>query len=130
VIPLAGLALAAAAVEVTTMLPYLAAVGLLTTAALAVGDLALVMAGYCLVMIAPALLLLVLRLVAGRRLTPLLTRFSDWLARSNALAWIVGIVGFLLARPCPPRTDRLTRLIRADAGLRRGGRDGGRPGRR
>jgi hypothetical protein len=56
------------------------------------------MAGYCLVMIVPALLLLVARLAAGRRLIPVLTRLSDWMVRSNTVAWIVGIVGFLLAR--------------------------------
>ncbi len=100
---LAGLALAAAAAEVTTMLPYLAAIGLLTTANLAAGPIALVMAGYCLLMILPALLLLTLRLTAGDHLTPLLTRISTWMANSNALSWIVGIVGFLLARDAAVR---------------------------
>ncbi|XVU30194.1 GAP family protein [Actinoplanes sp. CA-054009] len=95
---LAGLALAAAAAEVTTMLPYLAAIGLLTGADLGPGVIAVVMAAYCLIMILPALLLLGARLAAGDRLTPLLTQVGDRLARSNALAWIVGIVGFLLAR--------------------------------
>jgi len=95
---LAGLALMAAAVEVTTMLPYLAAIGMVTTAALPAAHIVLVMAGYCLVMIAPALLLLVARLTAGRHLIPMLTRLSDWMVRSNTMAWIVGIVGFLLAR--------------------------------
>lgn len=95
---LAGLALAAAAAEVTTMLPYLAAIGLLTTEQLGAGTVALVMAGYCLVMIVPALLLTALRLTLGDRLQPLLTRIGDWMATSNALSWVVGIVGFLLAR--------------------------------
>ncbi|MEV6491306.1 GAP family protein [Actinoplanes sp. NPDC051633] len=100
---LAGLALAAAAAEVTTMLPYLAAIGLLTTSKLAAGPIVLVMAGYCLLMILPALLLLTARLTAGDRITPLLTRVGDWLARSNALSWVVGIVGFLLARDAAVR---------------------------
>jgi hypothetical protein len=100
---LAGLALAAAGAEVTTMLPYLAAIGLLTTAELAAGPIALVMAGYCLLMIVPALVLLGGRLAAGDRITPLLTRIGDWMARSNALSWIVGIVGFLLARDAAVR---------------------------
>ena len=99
----AGLALAAAAAEVTTMLPYLAAIGLLTTAQLSPGAIVLTMTGYCLLMIVPALLLLTIRLAAGDRVTPLLTRAGDWLARSNALAWIVGIVGFLLARDAAAR---------------------------
>jgi hypothetical protein len=100
---LAGLALAAAAAEVTTMLPYLAAIGLLTTSELAAGPIALVMAGYCLLMILPALFLLAVRLTAGDRVTPQLTRVGDWMARSNALSWIVGIVGFLLARDAAVR---------------------------
>jgi hypothetical protein len=100
---LAGLALAAAAAEVTTMLPYLAAIGLLTTAELAAGPVTLVMAGYCLLMVVPALLLLAVRLSAGDSVTPLLTRIGDWMARSNALSWIVGIVGFLLARDAAVR---------------------------
>lgn len=100
---LAALALAAAAAEVTTMLPYLAAIGLLTNAGLAPAPIALVMAGYCLLMIAPALLLLTIRLTAGDRITPLLKRVDDWLTQSNALAWVVGIVGFLLARDAAAR---------------------------
>lgn len=95
---LAGLALAAAAAEVTTMLPYIAAIGLLTTAELPAAQVALVMAGYCLLMIVPALALLAVRLVSGTRIEPLLRKVSDWMANSNALSWIVGIVGFLLAR--------------------------------
>lgn len=94
----AGLALVAAAAEVTTMLPYLGAIGLLTASALPPPSIALVMAGYCLLMIVPALVLLAARLAAGGHVLPLLTRISDWMTRSNALAWIVGIVGFLLAR--------------------------------
>jgi hypothetical protein len=94
---LAGLALAAAAAEVTTMLPYLAAIGLLTTADLPGAQVALVMAGYCVLMIVPAVALLGLRLAGGEWVTKPLTRFSDWLAGSNTLSWIVGIVGFLLA---------------------------------
>lgn len=100
---LAGLALAAAAAEVTTMLPYLAAIGLITTADLAVGTVALVMAGYCLLMIVPALVLTVVRMAAGDRLTPLLTVIGTKLANSNALSWVVGIVGFLLARDAAAR---------------------------
>jgi hypothetical protein len=105
--PLAGLALTAAAAEVSTMLPYLAAIGLLTTAALPAPTVVLVMAGYCVVMILPALVLLAVRLASGRRIVPVLTRLSDWMARSNALAWIVGIVGFLLARDAAVRLGLL-----------------------
>lgn len=102
---LAGLALTAAAAEVTTMLPYLAAIGMVTTAALPAAHIALLMAGYCLVMIIPALVLLIARLAAGQHVIPLLTRLSDWMVRSNAVAWIIGIVGFLLARDAAFRLD-------------------------
>lgn len=87
------------------MLPYLAAIGLITTAALPVAETAVVMAAYCAVMIAPALVLLVLRLTTGKRIEPLLTRVSDWMSSSNTLSWIVGIVGFLLARDAAVRLD-------------------------
>lgn len=95
---LVGLALTATVVELGSMLPYLAAVGLVATADLAAGEVALVMAGYCLVMITPALVLLGLRVGLGHRIEPVLQRISSWLTSSNALAWAVGIVGFLLAR--------------------------------
>jgi len=104
---LVGLALTATLLEVGTMLPYLAAIGLITTAELPMAQRVLVLAGYCLVMILPALALLGLRLVAGQRIEPLLTRISDWMTKSDALAWIVGIVGFLLARDAAVRLDLL-----------------------
>ncbi|GLW28266.1 GAP family protein [Actinoplanes regularis] len=94
---IARLALVAAAAEVTTMLPYLAAIGLLTTATLPAGRLTLAMAGYCLLMIVPALLLLAARLAAGDRVAKPLTRFNDWFVNSNSASWIVGVIGFLLA---------------------------------
>jgi hypothetical protein len=80
------------------MLPYLAAIGLLTTSGLPAAQVTLVMAGYCLLMLVPALVLLAVRLGAGQHIVPVLTRFGDWMARGSTLAWIVGIVGFLLGR--------------------------------
>lgn len=97
---LIGVALVAGALELATMVPYLGAVGLLTAAP--VDDAARVgmLAAYCLVMIAPALVLLVLRIAARRLVEPALARFGAWLERTGAenTAWILGIVGFLLAR--------------------------------
>jgi hypothetical protein len=104
-LPLAGLALTAAAVEVGSMLPYIAAIGLITAAALPVATIGVTLAGYCLLMIAPALVLLATRLAAGKRLDPVLTRVSAWMSDSETIAWIVGIVGFLLAR------DAATKLM-------------------
>jgi hypothetical protein len=99
VLPLAGLALGAAALEVATMLPYLAAIGLITTSDLATAPSIGVLAAYCVVMIAPALLLLLARLVAARAVDPLLRRLEGWLTRNAAemTSWVLGIVGVLLA---------------------------------
>ena len=102
---LIGLALTATLLEVGTMLPYLAAIGLVSTAELPMAQRVTVLGGYCLVMILPALVLLGLRLTAGHRIEPLLTRISDWMTSSDMLAWIVGIVGFLLARDAIVRLD-------------------------
>ncbi|CAN5573927.1 hypothetical protein BH10ACT7_BH10ACT7_31600 [soil metagenome] len=94
------LALGAGVLEIATMFPYLGAIGLITAAALPVATNAGLLALYCLVMITPALVLLVVRIVARRTVEPALLRFSNWLQRTagETTAWIVAIVGFLLAR--------------------------------
>lgn len=91
--------LGAALVEVASMLPFLAAVGIITAADLAPGVSALVVLGYALVMVAPALLLLALRLALGDRVEAPLARLSAWLDRHTAGAtyWVLAIVGLLLA---------------------------------
>lgn len=98
-VALVGLAIAAAGIETASMLPYLSAIGLLTASDLALAPGIAVLAGYCLVMILPALVLLVLRLVAYRWVRGLLERLEAWMSRSAAsmTAWIVGILGVLLA---------------------------------
>ncbi|WP_308798257.1 GAP family protein [Agromyces silvae] len=95
-----GLALGAGVVELATMLPYLGAVGMITAAGLPAEIWVGVLAAYCAVMIAPALLLLAGRVLARRLVEPPLRRLAGWLERTSAenTAWIVGIVGFLLAR--------------------------------
>lgn len=107
------LALTAATLEVATMLPYLGAIGLLTTSDLATGTSLLILAGYCVVMILPALVLLVGRIVAARAVEPLLRRVSTWMETKGgeATAWIVGIVGFLVARDALVRTGLLDRFV-------------------
>lgn len=94
------LALAAGLVEAATMLPYLGAIGLITASGLPAATWWWVLAAYCLVMIVPALLLLGLRVAARRLVEPMLARFAAWLQKNSAenTAWIVGIVGFLIAR--------------------------------
>jgi hypothetical protein len=99
VLPLMGLALGAVALEVGTMLPYLAAIGLLTTSDVGWPATGAILAAYCVVMIAPALLLLLGRLVAARAVDPLLRRLDAWLTRNatDMTGWVLGILGVLLA---------------------------------
>ena len=98
-LPLVGLALGAAAVEVGSMLPYLAAIGLLTTSDVAWPASAGVLAAYCVVMVAPALVLLGGRVVAARAVDPVLRRLDRWLTKNAAemTGWVLGILGVLLA---------------------------------
>ncbi|MGY1714332.1 GAP family protein [Geodermatophilus sp. SYSU D01106] len=107
---LVGLALGAGLLELATMLPYLAAIGLLGGSGLSPVLQGGVLAGYCLVMVLPALLLLALRLLAARQVEPLLARVGSWLERTGAetTAWVVGIAGFLLARDAIGRLPALT----------------------
>ncbi|MGF1647858.1 MAG: GAP family protein [Kineosporiaceae bacterium] len=107
---LVGLALVAAALEIATMLPYLGALGLVGTSDLAWPGRVAVLAGYCLVMVVPALVLTAARVVAGARVEAPLQRLAGWLQRTSGetLAWIVGIVGFLLARDAVVRLPELT----------------------
>src|SRR5699024_714265 len=57
-----GLALTAVAIEAASMLPYLAGFGIITTQGPGWPGSVLLLVGYCIVMIAPALVLLTLRL--------------------------------------------------------------------
>ncbi|MBO0608524.1 GAP family protein [Myceligenerans salitolerans] len=92
-------ALGAGLVEAASMLPYLAAIGILTANGIGVVAGALVLVAYCAVMVAPALLLLALRVGAARAIEPALGRINEWFGRRSGdlLAWTLGIVGFLLA---------------------------------
>lgn len=110
VVALMALALTAAAIEVASMLPYLAGIALISTSGVGWPDSALLIAGYCVVMVLPALLLLTGRLVAAQAIEPLLKRLGDWLARhaAESTAWIVGIIGFLLARDAATRLGIFT----------------------
>ncbi|SHG79443.1 GAP family protein [Streptoalloteichus hindustanus] len=96
---LVGLALLAGLAEVATMLPYLGAIGMMTTSNLGAALVATLLAGYCLVMVAPAGALLTARVVSQARVEPILQRLNDWISSKGASAtsWIVGIAGFLIA---------------------------------
>ncbi|WP_416901866.1 GAP family protein [Micromonospora echinospora] len=97
---LAGLAVLAALAEVATMLPYLAAIGLLGGSDAGGVTSVAVLAGYCLVMVVPAMLLLVARVARPARVEPMLVRLNRWVSEkaAGATGWVLGIAGFLLAR--------------------------------
>ena len=82
------------------MLPYLAAIGMLSTSPLPMTGRAVVLVGYCLLMIAPALVLLALRLGVGERIEPTLRRLAAWMERQSGetVAWILAIMGVLILR--------------------------------
>ncbi|MFI7615275.1 GAP family protein [Nonomuraea terrae] len=94
------LGLTAGVVEVATMVPYLAAIGLMTTSGLTAAQWLPVLAAYVLVMVLPILVIMGVRAAAGKRLEPRLERLRDWLTRHSvsAAGWALAIVGFLLAR--------------------------------
>jgi len=97
---LVTLAVIAALAEVATMLPYLAAMAILSTTDLSLPVMIGLLAAYCAVMVVPALLLLAARMVSDTHIRPLLLKFDAWISRhgETAVGWILGIVGFLVAR--------------------------------
>ncbi len=113
---LVALALTAAVLEVATMLPYLAATGIIGSSSLTLPARVGVLTAYCVVMVLPALVLLAGRLVAHRAVEPLLVRISAWMERNGAetTSWIVGIVGFLVAADA---LDRLSDSVTFMGGL-------------
>src|SRR3546814_20906077 len=58
-----------------------------------------ILAGYCLIMAVPAVLLLCGRVVAGNRLDKPLRRVDSLMSRygDSAMGWVFGIAGFYLA---------------------------------
>ena len=95
-----AVALGAGLVEIATMLPYLVAMGMLAEAPLDAPVRIAGLAAYCAVMILPAIVLLVLRIVAAPLVERPLARLAAWMERTSRenTAWIIGIVGFLVAR--------------------------------
>lgn len=93
-----GVGLLAALLEVGSMLPFLAGVGIISSADLTVAGEAATVAAYVLVMVLPAMLLLGARLLAGRRVEAPLARLSAWMDRhsGNAGYWAAVIVGVVL----------------------------------
>lgn len=95
-----AVAVAAVLVEVATMLPYIVAMTMLADAGIDTPLRVLSLVGYCALMILPAVVLLVLHLVAAPLVQRPLERFAAWMERTGAenTAWIIGIIGFLIAR--------------------------------
>lgn len=91
-------ALTAAFIEAASMIPYLAAIGFLTTSELSLLGRSVVLFGYCLVMITPALLLLVARLSLHGYVSPILANLEALLSRiaNEAMAWVIFGVGLYL----------------------------------
>lgn len=92
--------LLAALVEAASMLPFLAGVGIISSAELPIAGEVVTVAAYVLVMVLPALLLLGARLLAGRRLDAPLARLSGWMDRhaGGAVYWAAAIVGLVLVQ--------------------------------
>lgn len=103
----AMLAIAAGALELAGMLPFLAAVGLITRAGLEPAFAGAILAGYVLIMMLPAVALLTIRTIAGDRISQPLRRLEQWLSRhSDALiATVLMVVGGLLAADAAIRLD-------------------------
>ncbi|MQA97054.1 MAG: hypothetical protein GEV11_21310 [Streptosporangiales bacterium] len=95
-----ALGMTATAVEAATMLPYLGALGLMTAAGLSAAQWLPLLAGYVVIMIVPALLLIAVRMLAGRRVQALLGRLGAFMRKhsASAVGWLLGIAGFLLTR--------------------------------
>jgi len=93
------LALTAGLIELASMIPYLAGIGMISSQGPSWPMSGLLLLGYCLVMIAPAVILLAGRLTAARALDTPLKSLDRWLTKNAAstTAWVIGIVGVLLA---------------------------------
>ncbi|MFC3382719.1 GAP family protein [Couchioplanes azureus] len=102
---LTGLALLAALAEVATMLPYLGAVGMMATADLPGWSIPALLAGYCGVMVLPALALFTARAYGPGWIGKVLQRLDGWMVAKGGglLGWVLGIAGFLVARDAAAR---------------------------
>ena len=92
------LALGATTLEVATMLPYLAAIGLLGAAGMSGLAIAGALAAYCALMVVPAAALLLARVAVSSRVSKPLARLDAWFVNKagGATSWVVAIVGFMV----------------------------------
>jgi hypothetical protein len=93
-----ALALTAAVIEAASMIPYLAAIGFLTASELSLAGRSAVLFGYCVVMVAPALLLLSARIFLHDHVAAILTKLEALLSRNanEAMAWIMFLIGLYM----------------------------------
>lgn len=112
-VAVAGLGLTAALIEAASMVPYLAAIGLLTTTDLVAAERTAILAGYVVVMCLPAIVLTALRFTTRGLIDPVLQRISAWFERngSEMLGWTLGIVGFLIVRSAVAQLGGLGQII-------------------
>lgn len=96
---LMALAIVAAAVELLSMLPYLAGIGLMTAADLGWAGTGLALAAYCLLMVLPAAVLITARILAHDRVEPILQRINRWMTKhaDTMLSTTICGIGFYLA---------------------------------
>lgn len=95
---LAALALVAGLLEAASMIPYLAAMGMIAESGIGFARGVLVLVGYCAVMVLPAAVLCGVRGLLGARADRLLQRVHETAVRhaAGAFAWAVGIIGVIL----------------------------------
>lgn len=108
---LIGLALLAGVIEAASMIPYLAAMGIIADMGIGLGRGTLVLIGYCAVMIIPALVLCGVRALLGRKADAFLDKAHDWAVKNatNAFSWVVGIIGaIILLNTLGPALELLT----------------------
>ncbi len=96
--PLLALALAAVGLEIATLLPYLAGIGLVAAESPQAPAGPLMILFYCLVMILPALVLLMLRIAARRIVERPLQKLESFLSRhaNGTVALILFLLGLWL----------------------------------
>jgi hypothetical protein len=100
--PLAVVAVAVTAgtLEITGMLPYLIGMTMIANEPVSLAVQYALLTGYCIVMVLPALVLLVARVLAARLVERPLERFAAWMQRTGTeyTAWLLGIAGFFISR--------------------------------
>jgi len=96
---LIALALTAGLLEAASMIPYLAAMGILADMGVGLGRGAVILVGYCAVMILPGAVLCGVRAALGGRADSFLDRAHDWAVKhtAGAFSWAVGIIGAIIA---------------------------------